>query len=173
MTSKFHFKDTGPLPFGSSPQFMWSSYFVHCYYQMVPGDSILLDLSHHSGNSIDVWFDNWKQLEEPNWLQMRAPSLWTSRLCEFSNIYFHRGNALWPFLCRKLPIGKFKLQVLFSLGSFVSDKNVWNALSLSFKNLDASWLKSHEPANSQKDQYQFNQKKNRMWWIWWGPVQRG
>ena len=109
---------------------MWSSYFVHCYYQMVPGDSILLDLSHHSGNSIDVWFDNWKQLEEPNWLQMRAPSLWTSRLCEFSNIYFHRGNALWPFLCRKLPIGKFKLQVLFSLGSFVSDKNVWNALSL-------------------------------------------
>ena len=118
-----------------------------CYYQMVPGDSILLDLSHHSGNSIDVWFDNWKQLEEPNWLQMRAPSLWTSRLCEFSNIYFHRGNALWPFLCRKLPIGKFKLQVLFSLGSFVSDKNIWSALSLSFTYLGASWLQAHKRAN--------------------------
>ena len=45
---------------------------------------------------------------------------------------FLLSNALWPFLFRKLEIGKFKLQVSFSLGSFVSDENVWNALSFSF-----------------------------------------
>ena len=39
--------------------------------------------------------------------------------------------ALCCFLCRRLSIGKFKLQVSFSLGSFVSDKNIWNALSIS------------------------------------------
>ena len=39
--------------------------------------------------------------------------------------------ALCRFLCRRLSIGKFKLQVSFSLGSFVSDKNIWNALSIS------------------------------------------
>ena len=33
-------------------------------------------------------------------------------------------KALWPFLLRKLEIGKFKLQISSSLGSFVSDRNI-------------------------------------------------
>ena len=61
-------------------------------------------------------------------------------------------NALCRFLCRRLSIGKFKLQVSFSLGSFVSDKNIWNALSISLLYLGASWLQAHKPANLQKNQ---------------------
>ena len=47
--------------------------------------------------------------------------------------------ALWPLLLRKLEIGWFMLQVSFSSGSFVSDKNIWNALSLSNTYLSVSW----------------------------------
>ena len=60
--------------------------------------------------------------------------------------------ALCRFLFRKLSIGKFNLQVSFSLGLFVSDKNIWNALSLSFTYLGASWLQAHKPANLHQDQ---------------------
>ena len=62
------------------------------------------------------------------------------------------ASALCRFLCRRLSIGKFKLQVSFSLGSFVSDKNIWNALSISLLYLGASWLQAHKPANLQKNQ---------------------
>ena len=65
---------------------------------------------------------------------------------------FFDYNALCSFLCRRLSIGKFKLQVSFSLGSFVSDKNIWNALSISLLYLGASWLQAHKPANLQKNQ---------------------
>ena len=56
--------------------------------------------------------------------------------------------ALCRFLFRKMSIGKFNLHVSFSLGSFVSDKNIC-ALSLSFTYLGASWLQAHKPANLQ------------------------
>ena len=60
------------------------------------------------------------------------------------------SNALWPFLLKKLEIEKLKLQVSFSLGSFVSDDNIWNALSFTY--LGASWLQAHKPANLHQDQ---------------------
>ena len=44
-------------------------------------------------------------------------------------------------------LGKFNLSVSFSLGSFASDKTIWNALSLSLTYLGASWLQAHKPAN--------------------------
>ena len=74
----------------------------------------------------------------------------------------HISFALW--LTRneqksKLSIGKIKPQVSFSLGSFVSDKN---ALLLSSTYLGGSWLKAPKPANLQKNQKQFYQKKDRM-----------
>ena len=62
------------------------------------------------------------------------------------------STALCRFLFRKLSIGKFNLQVSFSLGLFVSDKNIWNALSLSFTYLGTSWLQAHKPANLHQDQ---------------------
>ena len=49
-------------------------------------------------------------------------------------------------------IGKFKRQILFSLVSFVSDKNIWSALSLSFTYLDVSWVQAHKPANLHQNQ---------------------
>ena len=69
------------------------------------------------------------------------------------NVGLGKGNAaLCCFLCRELSIGKFKLQVSFSSGLFVSDKNIWSALLLSFIYLGASWLQAHKPANLQKNQ---------------------
>ena len=59
---------------------------------------------------------------------------------EVSLAFLSFSNSLWTFLFRKLSISKFKLQVSFSLGSFVSGKIVWNALSPSFTYLGASWL---------------------------------
>ena len=56
-------------------------------------------------------------------------------------------TALCRFLCRNLSIGNFNLQISFSLGLFVLEKNIWNALSLSFTYLGASWLQAHKPAN--------------------------
>ena len=61
-------------------------------------------------------------------------------------------SALCGFLCRGLPIGKFKVQVSLSSGSFASDRNIWNAVSISSKYLGASWLQAHKPANLQKHQ---------------------
>ena len=58
---------------------------------------------------------------------------------EVSLAFLSFSNSLWTFLFRKLSISKFKLQVSFSLGSFVSGKIVWNALSPSFTYLGASW----------------------------------
>ena len=72
----------------------------------------------------------------------------STQACKF---FTDNNNALCCFLCRKLSIGKFKRQVSFS-GSFVSDQNVWNALSLSSIYLGASWLQAHKPANLQKNQ---------------------
>ena len=76
--------------------------------------------------------------------------LWLCWLDRFNQISC--ATALCRFLCRRLSIGKFKLQVSFSLGSFVSDKNIWNALSISLLYLGASWLQAHKPANLQKNQ---------------------
>ena len=59
-----------------------------------------------------------------------------------SSVRRRNFNVLWSFLFRKLELGKFKLQVSFPLGSFVSDENIWNALSLSFKYLGVSWLQA-------------------------------
>ena len=46
------------------------------------------------------------------------------QLVERAVQYKEAAFALCCFLCRKLPKGKFKLQVSFSSGSFVSDKNI-------------------------------------------------
>ena len=53
-------------------------------------------------------------------------------------------------------MGKSNLQVSFSLGLFVSDKNIWNPLSLSFTYLGASWVQALKPANLHQDRKQFN-----------------
>ena len=45
--------------------------------------------------------------------------------------YCHCTIALCRFLFRKMSLGEFNLHVSFSLGLFVSDKNIWSALSLS------------------------------------------
>ena len=45
--------------------------------------------------------------------------------------YCHCTIALCRFLFRKMSLGEFNLHVSFSLGLFVSDKNIWSVLSLS------------------------------------------
>ena len=41
-------------------------------------------------------------------------------------------RASWPFLCSNIQSSLMQLQVSFSLGSFVSDKHVWNFTSVLF-----------------------------------------
>ena len=118
--------------------------------------------------------DNVTEINILRWSHLYAATLSSSRSSALKERAFDINSAasagmdvgltiiaIWPFLLRILEIGRFKLQV-----SFVPDKNIWNAFSLSLTYLSASWLQAHEPANLPKT-VQFNQKKDRMWWICW------
>ena len=74
------------------------------------------------------------------------PGRYHSSLKKVSDFWISQDNALRCLFCRKFSIGKFKLQVSFSLGSSFSDKNIWNAVSISSIYCGASWLQAHKPA---------------------------
>ena len=62
------------------------------------------------------------------------------------------STALCRFLFRKLSIGKFNLQVSFSLSSFFFIQKYLKCTFVSFEYLGASWLQAHKPANLQQDE---------------------
>ena len=70
--------------------------------------------------------------------------------------------TLWSFPFRQFEKGKFKFQASFSLGSFVSDENIWNALSLTYKYLGANWLQAKSQQIS-KESVAIQTEKDRIW----------
>ena len=76
------------------------------------------------------------------------PKLYVKVISLFMFYSREHKTAQCCFLCRKLSIGKFKFQVSFSFGSFVSGKNIWNALSLSCIYFCVSWLQAHKTRTS-------------------------
>ena len=76
------------------------------------------------------------------------PKLYVKVISLFMFYSREHKTAQCCFLCRKLSIGKFKFQISFSFGSFVSGKNIWNALSLSCIYFCVSWLQAHKTRTS-------------------------
>ena len=69
------------------------------------------------------------------------------------------NNALWPFQFRKLEIGKFKIKISFS--SFVSDQKYLKCWD------DCRFISQQIYKRTISNLI----RKNRMWWICWGPIE--